>query len=61
MMINVAANALLNNQLYSVTGAFSLSLRILCLYQQPGYKSRRYLPEPNAYTVFSTRVISGFH
>ena len=58
MMINVAGNALLNNRFYSVTGAFSLSLRILCFYRQLGYKSIRYLPEPNAYTVFSTRVIS---
>ena len=60
MMIIVAGNALLNNRLYSVTGAFSLSLRILCFYRQPGYKTIRYLPEPNAYTVFSTRVIRDF-
>jgi len=60
MMIIVAGNALLNNRLYSVTGAFSLSLKILCFYRQPGYKTIRYLPEPNAYTVFSTRVIRGF-
>lgn len=57
-MMIVAAKALLDHRLHSVTGAFSLSPRILCWYRQPGYKSRRYLPEPNAYTVFSTRVIS---
>ena len=60
MMIIVAGNALLNNRLYSVTGAFSLSLKILCFYRQPGYKTIRYLPEPNAYTVFSTRVNRDF-
>ncbi len=60
MMIIVAGNALLNNQLYSVTGTFSLSLRILCFYRQPSYKIIRYLLEPNAYTVFITRVIRNF-
>ena len=58
MMLIVAAKALLDHRLHSVTGAFSLRPRILRWYQQPGYKSRRYLPERNAYTVFSTRVIS---
>ena len=58
MMINVVDNALLNNRLYSATGAFSHSLRILRWYQQPGDKSRRYLLQQNAYTRFSARVIS---
>ena len=58
-MINVVGNALLNNnRIYSATGAFSHSLRILCWYQQPGDKSRRYLQQQNAYTRFSARVIS---
>jgi len=60
MIINVVGNASLKNRLNSVAGAFSHSLRILRLDRQPGHKSRRHLPEPNAYTVFSTRVIRNF-
>ena len=60
MMIIVAANALLNNRLYSVTGAFSLTLRIPCVYRQLGYKTMRYLPKPNAYTAFIARVNRDF-
>jgi len=60
MMIIVAVNALLNNRLYSVTGAFCLILRILCFSRQPGYKTIRVLPEPNAYTVFIAQVIRDF-
>ena len=59
-MIIVAGNALLNNRFYSVTGVFSLTLKILCFYQQPGYKTMRYLPKPNAYTILIARVIRGF-
>ena len=60
MMLIVTGNALSNNRLYSATGTFSHSLRILCWYQQPGYKSRRYLLQQNAYTLFSARVIRDF-
>ncbi len=60
MMIIVAGNALLNNRFYSVTGAFSLTLRTQCFYRQPSYKTMRYLPEANAYTVFITQVNSDF-
>ena len=59
-MIIVAGNALLNNRFYSVTGTFSLTLRMLCFYQQSGYKTMRYFQEPNAYTVFITRVNRDF-
>jgi len=59
-MIIVAGNALLNNRFYSVTGAFSLTLRIPCVYRQPGYKTMRYLPKPNAYTAFIARVNRDF-
>ena len=59
-MIIVTGNALLNNRFYSVTGAFGLTLKILCFYWQPGYKTMRYLPEPNAYTVFITQVNRAF-
>jgi hypothetical protein len=44
------------NRFYSVTGAFSLTPKILCFYQQPGCKTMPYLPQPNAYTVFIVRV-----
>ena len=59
-MIIVADNTLLNNRLYSVTGAFSLTLITLCFYQQPGYKTMRTLPKANAYTVFIARVNRDF-
>ena len=59
-MVIVADNALLNNRFYSVTGEFSLTLSIPGFYRLPGYKTMPYLPEPNAYTVFSARVIMGF-
>jgi len=60
MMIIVADNALLNNRFYPVTGAFDLTLKILCFYWQPGYKTMRYLPKPNAYTGFIARVNRDF-
>ena len=56
MMMIVAAKALLNNQLHSVTGTFSLSLRIQCFFPQTGDKTRRYLQQPNARAVFITQV-----
>ena len=59
-MIIVAGNALLNNRFYPVTGAFSLTLKILCFYQQPGCKTMPYLPQANAYTVFIVRVTKRF-
>ena len=59
-MIIVAGNALLNNRFYSVTGVFSLTLKILCFYWQPGYKTMRHLPQPIAYTVFITQVKRDF-
>ena len=59
-MIIVAGNALLNNRFYSVTGVFSLALRTPCFYRQAGYKTMRYLPKPNAYTVFIARVNRDF-
>ena len=59
-MIIVAGNALLYNRLYSVTGRFGLTLKTLCFYWQPGYKTMRTLPEPNAYTVFIARVNRDF-
>ena len=59
-MIIVAGTALLNSRFYSVTPAFSLILKILCFYQQPGYKTMRYLPAPNAYTVFIARINRGY-
>ena len=55
-MIIVAGNALLNNRFYSVTGTFSLTLRIPCIYRQPGYKTMRDLPEANAYTAYTVFV-----
>jgi len=60
MMIIVAGNALLYNRFYPVTGTFGLTLRIPCFYRQPGYKTMRTLPIPNAYTVFSDRVTRDF-
>ena len=60
MMIIVAGNTLLNNRFYSVTGAFSLTPRIPCVYRKHGYKTMRTLPKPNAYTVFSARVNRDF-
>ena len=60
MMVIVAGNALLNNRFYSVTGAFSLTLRIPFYYRQPGYKTMRYWLKPFAYTVFIARVIRRF-
>ena len=60
MMIIVAGNALLNNRFYSVTGTFSLTLRIPCNYRQLGYNTMRYLPKPYAYTVFIARVNRDF-
>ena len=59
-MIIVAGNALLNNRFYSVTGTFSLTLRIPCIYRQLDYKTMRYLPKPYAYTVFIARVNRDF-
>ena len=59
-MIIVAGNALLNNRFYSVTGTFSLTLRTPYVYRQLGYKTMRYLPAPNAYTVFIARVNRDF-
>jgi hypothetical protein len=59
-MIIVAGHALLNNRLYSVTGTFSLTLRISCVYRQAGYKTMRYSPKPNAYTAFIARVNRDF-
>jgi hypothetical protein len=56
MMIIVAAKALLDHRLHSVTGRFSLSLRIQCFFAQTGDKTRRYLQQPNARAVFITRV-----
>ena len=59
-MIIVASNALFYNRFYSVTGTFSLTLRIPCFYRQSGYKTMRYLPEQNAYTVFIASVMRDF-
>ncbi len=53
-------NTGLNSRLYSVTGAFCRNLRTPCFYRQPGYKTMRYLPQANAYTVFIVRVTMRF-
>ena len=53
-------NTRLDNRLYSVTGALDLILKTPCFYRQSGYKTMRYLPEPNAYAVFIARVIRRF-
>ena len=60
MMIIVTGHALLYNRFYSVTGAFSLTLRIPRFYRQPGYKTMQYWLVPFAYTVFIARVIRRF-
>ena len=59
-MIIVAGNALLNNRLYLVTGAFSLAFRISCFYRQTGWETMRYLSKPNAYSFFIARVNRGY-
>ena len=60
MTLIVADNTLLYNRFYSVTGTFSLAHRNPCFYRQSSYKTMRYLPEPNAYTVFIARVNRDF-
>ena len=60
MMIIIAVNTGLNDRRLSVTGAFYQTLRMPCLYRQPGWKTMRYLLEANAYTVFIARVNRDF-
>ena len=59
-MIIVAGDALLYNRFYPVTGTFGLTLKTLCFYWLPGYKTMRTLPKPNVYTVFTARVDRDF-
>jgi hypothetical protein len=59
-MIIVAGNALLHSRFYSVTGTFSLTLRVPCVYRQTGWETMRYLSKPNAYSVFIARVNRGY-
>ncbi len=59
MTIIIAVNTGLNDRCLSVTGTFSLTLRIPCVYRQLGWKTMN-LPEENTYTVFIARFNRDF-